>query len=221
MQTPEAEHTRVVDALVDDLCAAGLDIAARFGTASWKGDYALHEFGRQDCAGLVVGNSKALWPLFLETDPAGRHPLDRYVMQTISLAGQAAADQLGCAWTVHWAHVTRPAAIPIQRVAEAAGLARLGPAYLSVHPDHGPWFGLRAVLVFDAPGIPSAPAHDFCGPCQDQPCVAGMNRALALGAAATWRDWLAARDACPIGRDARYDDGQLRYHYTKDPSCLT
>ena len=35
-----------------------------------------------------------------------------------------------------------------------------------------------------------------------------------------WRLWLAVRDACPLGREHRYDDDQLRYHYTKDVAAL-
>jgi methylmalonic aciduria homocystinuria type C protein len=35
-----------------------------------------------------------------------------------------------------------------------------------------------------------------------------------------WRSWLAVRDACPVGRSARYAEEQIAYHYTKDPSHL-
>ena len=35
-------------------------------------------------------------------------------------------------------------------LAEASGLAHVGPAHLAIHPQHGPWFGLRAVIVLDA-----------------------------------------------------------------------
>ena len=31
-----------------------------------------------------------------------------------------------------------------------AGLAHTSPSYLSIHPEHGPWIGLRAVIVLDA-----------------------------------------------------------------------
>jgi hypothetical protein len=30
-----------------------------------------------------------------------------------------------------------------------------------------------------------------------------------------WASWVNVRDACPIGRDSRYSDEQIRYHYTK------
>jgi hypothetical protein len=52
----------------------------------------------------------------------------------------------------------------------------------------------------------------------DAPCHDALARALATPN--DWRAWLAVRDACPIGRDYRYDDDQLRYHYTKDRAAL-
>jgi methylmalonic aciduria homocystinuria type C protein len=32
--------------------------------------------------------------------------------------------------------------------------------------------------------------------------------------------WIDVRDACPIGKGARYSDAQVRYHYTKDRAYL-
>jgi methylmalonic aciduria homocystinuria type C protein len=38
--------------------------------------------------------------------------------------------------------------------------------------------------------------------------------------ASEWSNWVAVRDACPVGRAERYDDAQVRYHYTKDRRIL-
>lgn len=35
-----------------------------------------------------------------------------------------------------------------------------------------------------------------------------------------WRPWLAVRDACPLGREHRYSEQQVAYHYTKDAKWL-
>jgi hypothetical protein len=32
--------------------------------------------------------------------------------------------------------------------------------------------------------------------------------------------WIAVRDACPVGREGRYSDAQLEYHYTKARGLL-
>ena len=36
----------------------------------------------------------------------------------------------------------------------------------------------------------------------------------------TWRLWLAVRDACPVGREHRYGDDQIGYHYRHDRTLL-
>jgi len=92
---------------------------------------------------------------------------------------------------------------------------------LAIHPQHGPWFGLRAVLVAAIEGPPSTPRPASpCASCS-APCVPALERALAvsgspLSSAAITRHaaaWIAVRDACPIGRASRYSDAQLDYHY--------
>jgi len=35
-----------------------------------------------------------------------------------------------------------------------------------------------------------------------------------------WQAWLAVRDACPVGKAARYDDSQIRWHYALDREAL-
>jgi methylmalonic aciduria homocystinuria type C protein len=37
---------------------------------------------------------------------------------------------------------------------------------------------------------------------------------------AGWRAWLAVRESCPVGREYRYCDAQIEYHYTKDRAIL-
>jgi methylmalonic aciduria homocystinuria type C protein len=98
---------------------------------------------------------------------------------------------------------------------------------LALHPQLGFWFGLRAVVVFDAPPPPAQrPARSPCSNCP-KPCVAPFERALEeyriageASVADSWERWLAVRDACPVGRQHRYGDEQVRYHYTKDLARL-
>ena len=40
------------------------------------------------------------------------------------------------------------------------------------------------------------------------------------GVAENWQDWLAVRDVCPEGRDHRYSETQIRYHYEKNTGLL-
>jgi methylmalonic aciduria homocystinuria type C protein len=117
----------------------------------------------------------------------------------------------------------------MQRAAMIAGLAHTSPSYLSIHPEHGPWIALRAVIVLDkdwTSGEP-APAPDPCTPCP-KPCMPALDDAVAASGdepvgkkvSSSWKLWLAVRDACPMGRSSRYSDEQCEYHYRPDRSFL-
>ena len=178
-----------------------------------------------------MGNSRAFWPRFLEAVRESEalreseHPLNAYVTVTISRLVQA----LPVACEVRWAHTSQPSPVAMQRASMIAGLAHTSPSYLSIHPKHGPWIGLRAVLVLDAnwgSGEP-APAPDPCTPCP-KPCLAALDRAVAASknapvgkkVSSRWKVWLAVRDACPLGRSSRYSDEQCEYHYRPDRDFL-
>lgn len=199
--------------------------------------------------GVLVGNSRAFWPRFLKAlDPSGRSfedPLDRHVESVLRTA-LIGAGHPG-AW-VRYSHTTEPRAFPMQRLADASEFARLGPAHLSVHPLHGPWIALRAVVVCRlAPGaVPEhpKPLPALCHQCT-APCVIALEGANAARAAGPLQPdprsapstgsgspsdprlspdsarWLAVRDACPVGLTSRYGDAQIAYHYDKNPKALT
>ncbi|MCW5807442.1 MAG: hypothetical protein KIT31_34110 [Deltaproteobacteria bacterium] len=186
------------------LAAAGFDIAHAFDAARAARDFAW--LGGAHRLGILVGNTRALWPPFTEAlrDPALAaevDPLDRYAERAIADAFPGAR--------IRFAHATYDGAfLPLQRLAVATGLAALGPHHLLVHPIHGPWFALRAVVTLD--GEPPPPCAPIVQPCAcDGRCEAAFEAARSTASA---RAWLAVRDACTI-RAARYSDDQIRYHY--------
>lgn len=222
--------------LVESCETAALDIVHPFSTSWFNHDAPpgerLPDFGRVGALAFVVGNTRRLWPTLkaaVQRDrvlAAAEHPLDAYVTRTLDTAVAG----LHAAAVVLYGHITSPRVIPLQRIADRGGLAHLGPAFLSVHPIWGPWFGLRAVVVVDAEGPPgeSRGAPNPCSKCQ-APCVPalvharGLVSGLSLDAqtiSRTWRAWLSARDACPVGREHRYDADQTEYHYTKRRDLL-
>jgi hypothetical protein len=80
---------------------------------------------------------------------------------------------------------------------------------------------MRIVLVAHVQG-PSGepPALEHPCPSCSQPCQAPFERALKSSRELTQRavaehasEWIATRDACPVGRDLRYGEQQLAYHY--------
>lgn len=217
---------------VAELCQpAGLDLvqpfAADWFNAGLPQSERLYDFGRPGALGILVGNTKALWPAFQRAVAASSvltatpHPLDSYTKGVMWRAASRVAPLASC---TYFSHTLPPLAIPIQRLAERIGFAGLSPSRLAVHPAYGPWFALRAVLLVDLAGPEAAPPTPV-RPCQgcDEPCMPAFEHALAVSApisaesiARHAAEWIAVRDACPFGHAFRYSDDQLAYHYQPD-----
>jgi methylmalonic aciduria homocystinuria type C protein len=190
------------------------------------------EEGNADRLGVLLGNSRALWgPLCAavraDAELSGHtDPLEHYLITRLPPLLERAPQRL---LRLYWAHDLVPRALPIQRLAEHAGLASLSPSHLCIHPVHGPWIALRALLVFDceAPEEPEPTLQSPCPACH-KPCLPALERALeASGPQPDMRAvalhaerFIAVRDACPVGRASRYEPAQLRYHYEKDRKLL-
>lgn len=171
------------------LAEAGFDIVQPF-------DGALLDPDRR--AGLLVGNTRALWPRFLAARQPGPDPFDRFVESLIDPLLPAEA-------RVFYGH--RQPFPPLQRIAVGAGLGSMSETRFVIHPVYGPWFALRAAIVM--PGEPPPPAVPVNSCTCGEPCRA----ALAKLQMTDWRSWLALRDACPIGRAYRYSEDQIEFHY--------
>jgi len=209
---------------------AGLDLSAAFPVDAYNRSvpdaYRLPTLGRGRPCGIVIGNSRTFWPKFLEAlrrSPRlceSAHPVNTYVTEKLSDLLQ----DLPAAFEVRYAHTSKPSPVAMQRAAQISGLAHTSPSHLSIHPEHGPWIALRAVIVLDADGWwagEPAPAPDPCTPCSSKPCLEALDRAVAASrdepagerVSRHWRLWLGVRDACPIGRTSRYSEEQCEYHY--------
>ena len=219
-----AEPGRLLLALAKGLAGTGLDLLAPLATSDYDAVAPSHAVGGVSRLGVVVGNGRGLWEPFRSaaksTLRGEEHPLQRYVEGALRAAlADLPADE------VRYAH-DDPVSVAIQKAAQVAGLADLSPSHLCVHPEQGPWIALRVLVIFAAAPPVSRPRPRICEACQGQPCVPALQEALAdraLGAIRV-RDeperWIAIRDSCPVGRDARYSEEQLRYHYTKDRTVL-
>jgi methylmalonic aciduria homocystinuria type C protein len=225
-------HRDLVERVRLKLALAGLDLVQPL-SVSWynaavEAAYALPDFGRAHALALVVGNTRAMWPVFLAAraaDPALRaapDPIDTYAAH--ALAGAAA--EIAARSEVRLAHEAPPRRVAMQRLADVSGLATLSPSHLNVHPVYGPWIGLRGVIVVDTEG-PAERPDPAPRPCDcTATCLPLFRAAMAAphagtaDIAASWTRWIAVRDACPVGRAHRYSDRQLCYHYLKDPALL-
>lgn len=140
--------------------------------------------------GVLIGNTRALWEPFLRARRDEADPLDRYTERCIERAYPGAK--------ISYAH--QPPYLPFQQYAVEAGLAAMSPGHLAIHPVYGPWFALRALIHEPGPRTQMI----------EKSCV--CTRACEVP-----RDgnWLAMRDACSTGRQHRYSDAQVEYHYTR------
>jgi len=229
-----------VDRMTTALRLRGLDIVHPFAVeATLDALFPFPRFGREACLGLLIGNSRALWAPFrawAAVEGAGRaDPLDDYVAASIALALADTRAEVFFTQRRDYVAGSGVAAVPFQRLGRDIGFAALGPAHLSVHPDFGPWFAFRAVVVLDAapcpelarPGAKLEPCASCAMPCATALETAlrasgtgGADRPLRAGIREHWRRWVAVRDACPEGRAHRYDETQIGYHYTKDRAHL-
>jgi hypothetical protein len=226
----EPDWLKLASQLEPDFQGAGFDLSTPFSASAYNRAAPDHPLpGRHDGLGVLIGNTRALWPSFVTahaTSPhlsESEHPLDRYVTEQVTRI----VARTGRRAEIVFAHVTEPTAFPIQRLAELIGFAVIAPSHLAIHPEHGPWFALRAVVVLDCAG-PDVWLTRSARPCAGcaAPCVAALERALqssgpkldGRSVAAHARDWIAVRDVCPVGRASRYGENQLAYHYGIDRS---
>ena len=219
------------------LGAAGLDLLAPFDVRSYNDLVSAHgrlapldTVDRTACLALLVGNTRAIWPHLRRAvvdDPEllNQDPVDRYVDKALRDCVEILEPQA----IVYPSHRKATHLVSMLHAAEASGFAGRGPAHLAVHPVHGLWFALRAVVVVDWEPVVAPPELkiDLCSGCE-APCVTALEAAMAEGGdvpyapgtSAHWRHWVQVREVCPVGRDARYTDAQIRYHYTYDPKAF-
>ncbi len=182
------------------LAAAGFDLVHAFDAHAAAREPGWERLAGGPRLGLLVGNTRALWPVFFAARRAEPDPLDRYTERTLTDAYPGA--------TIYFAHRAEDGTfLPFSRLAVATGFAALAPSHLVIHPIYGPWIALRGLVVIDGEPPPRAPIV--------KPCTCGEPCRRALAAALPTTDpgaWLAVRDACTL-RAHRYDDDQIEFHY--------
>jgi hypothetical protein len=146
-----------------------------------------------------------------------------------------------------WSSTIQPEQlVSMQRVAECSGLSYSDPASkLSIHPIFGAWVSYRAVVVFVSKSrdLAQTASSYVLPPPIAVPCLLSTNEqdkaARAMKKALysmpdqdlctmlhgtmkgdRYKDWIALRDVVDVGREFRFSENQLLYHYTKDLACL-
>jgi hypothetical protein len=238
-----AEGAAVAAAFASEVAAAGFDVFGAVAVDAYNAvlepafaDYRLPDLGCPQALVLLAGNTRRLWPLFLSAYRGSElaheaHPLDAYSRLHLGCGASRVAERFGVAHAVRYSFDPPPDTVAVQRLAVLTGAAEASPVGLCIHPQHGPWWSLRAALVFALPGPRPTASAPTCSACRERPCLSARNRAIASCGVPpaqitgdifvkTWRQWLAMRDACPVGRDSRYGESQVEYHYAKDRRAL-
>jgi hypothetical protein len=127
---------------------------------------------------------------------------------------------------VFMAHDHRPGRlISFQRLAAETRFAHLASELgLCLHAVQGPWLAFRAVVVLDVSAAAAAANDDDTGPVEllPFPCSpesrerarAQLERISTTPAdEVEWTDWLALRDTVTVGKDHRYCQEMIDYHY--------
>lgn len=193
--------------------------------------------GGRPFAGLLIANAgPAMWHVFSRSPEAGDGHADPLNRWTERILGEVLGDLLDG----RGAGLVFPFGVhraPFQRWARAAAGMEHSPLGLLIHPQFGLWHAFRGALIFADQSLVdgmhgslvghAASAHP-CDSCADRPCLtacpvdafsaAGLNVKACYG----WLDrndspqcmelGCRARDACPVGREYRYDDAQVRFH---------
>ena len=176
--------------------------------------------------GVLIGNTSSVWKHFigwLEKQPNWhelKHPLDVFTEQRIQKCCKLTCPSASILWT----HETQSYVIPIQRIAHESGCAFLSKGQLNIHPQYGPWFALRALLLLDATPPakiePHNPSTDTIELKASQMFLRLCKQDKVFDIQSQWREWLKLRDLYEVGKSYRYTEAQIRYHYTHDKEIL-
>lgn len=226
----------MIESIRAALAPSGLNLVGVASTAAWD---ATQPDARKTAAlapgarsiVVVANGGRALWSALLddlrahpEHLTATAHPVDAYARrQTDALAPLLAGARH------RWFHAAAEADVHIdfRVLGQLAGIgadSRLG---LLLHPEYGPWIGLRAACFVDAELAPTSAAPSACVGCA-APCAAAcpggafpdgrwaVDPCVAFHAASPdCASRCFAREACPVGAAHRYTDAQYRYHYDR------
>ena len=209
-----------LDRAVEELGAIGLN--------AWGVAHSSELEGYRSAAVFGSGGG-ALWAAFEEDLRANPrhlsdedHPLDAFVRRAVSRL------ELPAQCRVVRAAGDETTFVDFRPLALAAGLGWHSKLGLLMHPEHGPWMGLR-VAIFTTEVLEVTGALEGEGPCAG--CPAPCSAACPVDAPGIPFDIKAcgrfhhtsddckhtchARSACPEGAAHRYPEAAIRYHYDR------
>ena len=146
------------------------------------------------------------------------HPLDDFTRGCVTAAVGEVLAPVDLRYHLMFPFASAGPPLPFQRLGRAAGLPEPGPLGLQIHPEFGPWWAYRALVVVAQALDAEPPMLPWCPPCE-RPCVRGcpVHRAPAADAmpgalAGPCGDDCGGRSRCPVGREHAYPADQRAFH---------
>ena len=216
--------TAIYDAIETECGAHGLALRGGFVAAAADGVPAIGTSEETPAVTvlMIANTGPAMWDAFTAERGEGRNPLDAWT--------RTAVEPIAARYGAHAVYPFDRPPLPFQRWAARAWPLFPSPLGLLIDTEFGLWHALRAALLFPtAVALPERPARASpCLACADKPCLGACpvgaytatgfdyvscrgHIATSAGAACT-NDGCRARDACPVGREHRYADEQVRFH---------
>jgi len=213
----------------------GLDLVQPFVVQSYNlgraENQCIPSFGHDRTLGALIGNTGFFWSHFLQhlaQEPGVldlEHPLDTYVTKQL----KKIVANIDTPTEIRFSYEKGDRFVALQTVCEISGLAPMRTGMLNIHPVYGPWIALRAILSFDLNAatleetpLPALPTEweEACSLAFKDACDAAGEILSHQDIKDDWERWLKVRDTCPIGKEHRYCEEQVLYHYTQDPEIL-
>jgi epoxyqueuosine reductase len=179
---------------------------------------------------LLGHGGRKLWECVQASGIAGEHPIDDFCVRTV---GRWFAEHLPGARF----RIVYPGATPVglQALGKLAGWHHASPFMVGIDGEWGSWYAYRAAVLADTDFCPFLPVDRSipCLDCLDQPCLAAcpadaLRGGFSLARCASFRGQedsacrhtCLARLACPVGRQHRYDDEQIKHSYSRSLAML-
>ncbi len=178
---------------------------------------------------IVLGSAGTrFWRRFLEwrQDLGDVHadPLDRFTQLNIeSLVAELHAADAGAVAAYPFREPRQ--IVPFAALVGDQPWAGIAPFGVAVHPQAGPWFAWRAVVLTELAAPPTPPQASPCLGCA-APCAEACPVQAVSKAGFRWqacvdfrvsrnrcRDQCLARIACPVAPELRYGMDQMAFHY--------
>eukprot|EP01098_Paradermamoeba_levis_P001094 TRINITY_DN11231_c0_g1_i1.p1 TRINITY_DN11231_c0_g1~~TRINITY_DN11231_c0_g1_i1.p1 ORF type:complete len:235 (-),score=27.86 TRINITY_DN11231_c0_g1_i1:157-861(-) len=214
----------LVERLRVQLAKSGLDIVHPFQVGWYNRQTPKHplpSFLRQNTLGILVGNTKAIWNPFINHLKTKKtlsfSPLDSFTESCVSsVLKEEEASLQGVKVEVRYVWDMSPDRfVAFQHLAHHSGAAYFNKnAYLNIHQDYGAWIAWRACIVLDMDGPSEERFVELANPCPEADSAILEKLQTALNDKTNdWRKWVEMRDTCPIGKEYRYSEEQMIYHY--------